>query len=137
MVPRVDSAISGPSARALETDLVAASRAQSKYIASWKSNQLCKSCHCNCPMRQLLEGLQLIAITATTLRYTVRGEKNSKSVAGVKVEELKSCVVDVCDVAASRKIARMKVTSSLSVSDQTFKISSAGHPCFVCIYKHM
>jgi hypothetical protein len=51
-------------------------------------------------------------------------KRKSKSVAGVKVEELKSCVVDV---AASRKIARMIVTSSLSVSDQTFRISSAVH----------
>jgi hypothetical protein len=70
-------------------------------------------------MRQLLEGLQLIATTAITLRYTVR----EKEIAKVSLEwRLKSCVVGV---AASRKIARMKVTSSLSVSDQTFRISSA------------
>jgi hypothetical protein len=67
-------------------------------------------------MRQLLEGLQLIAITAITLRYTVKEKEIAKSVAGVNIEELLCCCC-VVDVAASRKIARMKVTSSLSVSD--------------------
>ena len=75
MAPRVDNVVAGLSAGALKTDVVAASRAQSKYIANWKSNQLCKSCHSNSSMRQPLEELQLTAITAITLGYTVVGKE--------------------------------------------------------------
>jgi hypothetical protein len=53
-------------------------------------------------MRQLLEGLQLTAITAVTLRYTLKEKEIAKSVAGVNIEELCCCVVVVLSMLPPR-----------------------------------